>query len=216
MEIKDVVFVSVAFGDKYVEQQDRLKQSILNIYPDANIMFWRDQLPDFAQPFLQSLYGFKVWAIGHAIAAGFQKVLWLDPAMILQKPIDVLDGFSVLAVKDENKLSAYISDEMLIRNDMTRDELDKFGLHLIGGSLYWFDFSYGYKAQRVFGHWKEDEKNGLFGTQEQEARGELNGHRADESCFAMALHKERIRPVSPMSIGYCTGEDPVFIKKHFK
>lgn len=211
--MKDFVFVSVAFGPLYVEQQDRLKESILAIYPDANLLFWRECLPEKSKPFLDSLYGFKVHAIQEAIDKGFKRVLWLDPAMILCRHIDWIGDHMMVAVKDENKLSQYISDWYLESNLLSRKAVEKD--HLVGGSLYYFDFNF-VTAQSIFKKWKSDEANGCFGSQEEEASGKLQGHRADESCMALSIILMDQKPLSPDRVGYCTGDNPVFIKKHFK
>jgi hypothetical protein len=213
--MKNLIFVSVAFGPLYIEQQDRLKESILNIYPDANLLFFRDKLPEKSKPFLDSLYGFKVHAIKEAIEKGFTKIIWLDPAMILCREFDTNTWPPIVAVKDENKLSAYISDKMLGYFRCTRDILNANSVHLVGGSLYYFDFS-EVAAGIIFDEWFHLEKDGYFGSQHQEASEQLQGHRADESSMAMALYSHQILPVSPASVGYCVGENPIFFKKQFK
>jgi hypothetical protein len=210
------VFVSVAFGERYILQQDRLKQSILKIYPDANFLFYRDELPATSRPFLDSLYGFKPHAVRDAIAAGYKKILWLDPAMILCDKIDILLGRDVVAVKDQNKLSTFIWDKYLDAHGLTRKKIDQKKVHLVGGSVYYFDIDMP-DSLLVFRAWELDELNGWFGTQELEATVGMNGHRADETCMAMNMHRLKIKPVEPHEIKYCTGSpDDVFIKKHFK
>lgn len=214
-----LAFVSVAFnhqiyGDAYLLQQDRLKQSILDIYPDANLFFWRGELPPKSPEFFDSLYGFKVYAIEHAMKKGFERVVFFDPAMILKKKLSFLDGYTVISVKDENKLCQFVSDRYLLNKGFTRGELKTIGWHLVGGSFYYFDFS-DLTARSVFLAWKQDEENGLFGTQEQEASGKLNGHRADETCMAYQLYVHNLSPVTPSEVGYLTN-DPVMEKRHFK
>ena len=213
--MKNFVFVSVAFGPQYVAQQDRLRKSILGIYPDANILFYRDELPSSSKPFLDSLYGFKVHAIQDAINLGYEKILWLDPAMILMDAIDVLFSHPLVAIRDENMLSTYISNAYLEYSGYTRNQLEFENVHLVGGSLYYFDMS-DKMVRTVFKGWASDERHGWFGSQEQEASEQLNGHRADESCMAMTMQQNGIYPVGPSAVGYCITYDPVFIKKHFK
>lgn len=212
--MKDLVFVSVAFGERYVKQQERLKASILKIYPDANIMFWTEQLPEYSKPFLESLYGFKVYAVQQA-KKKYSKVLWLDPAMIINGEIDILFSYEMIAVRDENRLSSFISDAYLQINHTTREYLDSFDVHLVGGSLYYFDFD-TVKASMIYQEWKVCEQSGYFGSQEQEARGQLQGHRADESVMAYAMFMWDNDPVTPDLIDYCQNEDSIFLKKHFK
>lgn len=214
--MKDLLFVSVAFGEQYVAQQDRLKQSILDIYPDANLLFFRDRLPEKSRPFLDSLYGFKVHAIQEGLGLGFKKILWLDPAMILCREIgDTFDKYQVCAVKDVTPLHKVCSRSYLNARGIDRHDLKDWGWHLVGGSLYYFDFSI-VKSFIVFQGWFNDESQGLFGSQQQEASEQLQGHRADETCMAMNMYCNGARPVDPVDVGYCIEENPLFIKKHFK
>lgn len=212
--MKSLVFVSVAFGIQYIEQQDRLKKSILDIYPDANLLFYRDCLPPKSKPFLDSLYGFKVHAIKEAMFKGFTEIIWLDPAMILCREIgDTFKGMTACAVKDDHKLSQFISDKYLDVCDETRESLNEKDVRLVGGSLYYFNIE---KALPLILSLTADEYLGYFGSQKEEASEQLQGHRADESCMAMRLYKNGIQPVSGAEIGYCVEENPIFIKKHFK
>lgn len=214
--MKDLVFVSVAFGELYVKQQDRLRESILKLYPAANLLFYRDVLPTGSPAFLDSLYGFKTHAIKNARAQGYDRVVWFDPAMILVDMIEpALVDQEFIAVKDDNLLATFISDEYLKLNHMTRDRLRESAWHLVGGSFYYFDFNSA-AADSIFSAWHQDEICGRFGSQEQEARGQLNGHRADESCMSMRMYQNSIGPVDAVDVKYCIAENPIFIKKHFK
>ena len=131
--MKDLVFVSVAFGPLYIAQQDRLKESILAIYPDAHLHFHRDKLPMNSRPFLDSLYGFKVHAIQQAINAGFKKILWLDPAMILVREIgNIFENGEVIAVRDETALHKVISKSYLNSTGIDRHDLKDWDWHLVG------------------------------------------------------------------------------------
>ena len=64
--MENVAFTSVAFGPRYVEQQERLSLSIYNIYPEATIFSWTDEMPPCASEHNESLYGFKPRAVQYA------------------------------------------------------------------------------------------------------------------------------------------------------
>jgi len=213
--MKDLVFVSVSFGPRYIAQQDRLKESILSIYPDANLLFFRDELPPGAKPFLESIYGFKVQAIQKAIDLGYTKILWLDTAIILKDKIDILLDHEMVAVQDDNLLHGCISKKYAIYSGYTRQEIEGLKIHLIGGSLYYFDFQTSL-ARNIFNGFTADEKGGWFGSQEQESAGQLNGHRWDEACMAMTIFHNDHAPVKNLDIKYNVGDQSIFIKKHFK
>lgn len=208
--MKDVTFCCLAFGEAYVSQQERLKKSILDIYPDADLLFYTDSYPQTARNHLQSMYGFKPQVMREAKG---RYVIWLDPAMILMKPIDPeIFNNPVVVVRDDNKLASFISDKFLDRVEKTREDIKD--VHLVGGSYYIFD-TQNPTAQRVFFHWLVFEELGYFGSQEEEASGRLQGHRSDEACMAMALHLEGVEPMSHEEAGY-NHEGAVWIKKHFK
>ena len=77
--MNQVCFVCQAFGkinggdDRYLEQQTRLKESILSIYPEANLLFYTNILPEGARPFHISLYGLKVHCIEQAMEERIHK-----------------------------------------------------------------------------------------------------------------------------------------------
>ncbi len=213
--MKDVAFVSVAFGERYVAQQDRLRESILAIYPDANIFFYRECLPLTSRSFYDSLYGFKPHAIDAAVKDGHSKIIWLDPAMILMDKVDDLLQYPVVAVKDDTKLCNVIADKYLQAVGVTREQVKENDWHLVGGSLYYLDFNTPI-ATRVFNKWQFDEATGMFGSQYEEASQKLQGHRADETCMAVNMYTTGIEPMPAHQVRYCIESNPMFVKKHFK
>lgn len=209
----DFIFLSVAFGQRYVEQQTRLHQSILNFYPADKHMCWTDKLPHGSRPHRESLYGFKAHAVQAALDRGHTKIVFLDPACILQHPIDYWFDLNlpVLAVKDDNKL-----DKMIGKKAMDYyGNPDITGWHLVGGSLYVFDF-YRDGCSKIFFDWQKAERDGIFGSQAEQASEKINGHRNDESCMAMAMYSHGVEPVSHDVARYNQNEDSIIVKKHFK
>lgn len=212
--MKDVVFVSVAFGPQYIAQQMRLMKSILAIHPDANLMFWSDEYPPASKTMEMSLYGFKVHAIFEA-KKKFQKVVWVDTAMILMDKIDDLLVHPVVAVRDDNKLYNLISYKASLYFGIPQEEIEKLGWHLVGGSLYFFDFNTP-EANLVFRKWYLAEFDGMFGSQHESASELINGHRHDEACMAVCLYHFGYNPLTAEELRYGTENNPMFIKKHFK
>lgn len=211
----EVIFISVAFGDqRYIDQQIRLEESIKKFYPKANIRFWTNYLPDGAKSMETSLYGFKVHAVAE-VRKYFKKVIFLDPAMILVDKIDDLLKFEMMAVKDDNKLHNLVSDRCYQFYKLTREEVLEEAWHLVGGSIYYFDFNTEV-ANRIFDTWFEAERLGLFGSQREQASELLQGHRMDEACMALAMYFNDLEPTSMHDARYCTENNPMFIKKHFK
>lgn len=215
----DVCFVSCAFGDKrYIEQQARLKHSILQIYPDAPLFFWTNEMPPGARSMNESLYGFKPHAVQYAWDQGYTKIMFFDPAIILMKPIDFymekVKEYGVCCARDDNKLSPFCGDKALDYYHLTRDRIEQW--HLVGGSFYYFDLSLPY-SREMFLHWRWAEEKGMFGSQKEQASGQLQGHRNDEAMMALILYLHGFEPMSDDVRYNCENKELCILdKKHFK
>ena len=212
--INDFCFLSVAFGERYVEQQTRLHKSILNFYSSDHHIAWTDTLPPSSKPHAESLYGFKVHAIKHALSMGYKKIIWLDPACIVLKPVNYYFtlGLPVIAARDDNPLSSHICNKALMWYSKVSIP-DSW--HLVGGSLYVFDFTHKF-CRPIFDRWYYAEQNGVFGSQQEQASGKINKHRSDESCMAMSLYLHGYEPLPCNEAQYCYGPETIIDKKHFK
>lgn len=214
-----IAFCSVAFGPQYVEQQERLKESILQLYPEAHLFFYKEELPVGSKPFLESLYGFKVHAIKEARDYGFKKVVWVDSAIVLKHKLDFEDSmveqYGVLAVRDDNKLTNVCSDTCVKYFDIAKSDLDD--RHLVGGSFYYFNFNYSL-SRLIFDDWYNAEQAGIFGSQEDASSDKLQGHRHDETCMALAIYKNGSSPLPANHLKYpgAYTEEIWIDKKHFK
>jgi hypothetical protein len=117
----------------------------------------------------------------------------------------------VLAVKDDNKLDKMIGKKAL---DYYGNP-DITGWHLVGGSLYVFNFENDV-THKIFDHWYKAESDGIFGSQAEQSSEKINGHRNDESCMAVAMYSHGVQPVGHDVARYNQNEDSIIIKKHFK
>lgn len=233
--MKDVVFTTYSFGELYCYQQDRLRESILKIYPDANLRFWKDESgssegqpgrPTGARTFHDSMYGFKVHCVKNCLMEGFSKIIFLDAAIILEGKIDnILENaaeYGVLVCEERTELNGVISDvcrSYAHESDIDSEDIDN--INLVGGSIYVFDFNVPVTA-RVFDMWYELEQVGMFGNEVDDAQGRLQGHRKDETCMALALYKHGVSALPHDMLGYHnlgTRDENArftFYKLHFK
>lgn len=212
----NTVFCSVAFGKEYVQQQARLRESIRKFYPQANLLFYTEELPPGSRPFLDSLYGFKPHLAQEARKQGYKRIILLDPAMIMVAPLDgVYDRYSVVAAKDTSVLWNVTSHRAADYFGTSRVEIRNKGWHLVGGSFYYFNLETA-SAVTVLDRWTEAEKAGMFGSQQEAASEQLQGHRYDETIMAICMYQAGIEPQDPDKIGYCVSENSVWQKKHFK
>lgn len=210
----DFIIISCAFGKRYLQQLDRLKVSVERLYPGYTFLSWRNEdIP--GRPFYESLYGFKVHAVAKALEAGFKKIIFLDPACILQHAeVDywfTADMPPVIAVKDDNLLNKMIGSKAL---DYYGNP-DITGWHLVGGSLYVFDFN-KLLCSEIYNHWRKAEENGIFGSQAELSSELINGHRMDESCMAVSIYSHGVQPVGHDVARYNQNEQSIIIKRHFK
>lgn len=216
---KEVAFTSCAFGDhRYIEQQARLKHSILQIYPDAPLFFWTNEMPPGSRSMSESLYGFKPHAVKAALDAGYKQIMFFDPAIILVKPIDFyqeqVKEYGVCCARDDNKLSPFCYDKALDFYGLTRNDIKDW--HLVGGSFYYFDFDLP-KCEEIFINWMASEKHSLFGSQKEQASEQLHGHRNDEAMMALALYACGGKPMSGDVRYNCENKELCILdKKHFK
>lgn len=212
-------FVCVAFGDKrYIEQQARLKHSILQIYPDAQLFFWTNEMPPGARSMSESLYGFKPHSVEFARKQGYKKIMFFDPAIILMKPIDFyqekVKEYGVCCAQDDNKLSPFCGDRALKEYNLSRDDIRDW--HLVGGSFYYFDFDVPL-SNNIFFDWYDSEVLDLYGSQKEQASGQLQGHRNDEAIMAIALYLWGSRPMSGDVRYNCENKEvEIIAKRHFK
>ena len=186
--MKDIAFVNVSFREPYVSTQKRLAKSIADIYPDAEMFFWTDELPPGSKPFQESLYGFKVHAIEYARQKGYKRVVWIDTCAVLKANLDHLFDAGFIAVKDENKLYKFSGKQKIENKEW----------NLVGGSLYLFDFD-NYFYDQIYNDWKAMEAAGDFGTQEfimNEGNDGIErcGHRMDETCMALCIYVNGAEP----------------------
>jgi hypothetical protein len=218
--MSDITFVSVAFGDKrYIEQQERLGHSIKLIYPDAPLFFWTNEMPPGARSMSDSLYGFKPHAVNYALKKGYKKIMFFDPACILIKPIDFyqeqVKEFGVCCARDDNKLSPFFGDRAMKHYDNASRESIK-DWHLVGGSFYYFDFDVPL-CEKIFSKWLIAEQMGLFGSQKEQASGQLQGHRNDEAIMAILLYLYGKGPMHEDVRYNCENKEvEIIAKKHFK
>lgn len=231
--MNEVVFTTYSFGDLYVRQQQRLKESILSIYPNANLRFWKDESgesypqegrPPGAKTFKESMYGFKVHCIKNCLNEGFKKIIFLDAAMVLESKIDrvmeLASELGVLCAIDRSSLKDRCSDRALNYRGKSRKEIED--LTIVGGSLYVFDFNNPI-TESVFNMWSYMESAGMFGSEYEAANGLIQGHRNDEACMALCLDAFGLKPLGFDEVGYHNlgntrkgSEVFVFHKLHFK
>lgn len=211
-----IAICSLAFGEKYSWRLGRLKEQLQATNPLSPLFFWNESSPPGSRPFNESMYGFKPHCVKAALDAGYKKIAFIDCTCIVNGDLHYYDQFieehGVLAVQDDNKLTGFCSDKALKYIGKKRDYLkDK---HLVGGSFYYFDFNLPL-CQKIFDLWITSERNGLFGSQQEQASERLQGHRSDETMMALFLYECGSKPYT-RDTRYNWENDWIIKKDHFK
>ncbi len=228
LKTSDFIFCSYCFGDAYLTQQHRLKESILNFYPDANMLFVNEPEETGKPEFQKSLYGFKPRLIRRCMEKGFRKIIFFDTAITLTGFVNhwftLTEQYGVLAPIDRQKLDVVTSDNCMNYEWLRREQLAD--INLVGGSIYVFDFDVT-KCCLIFNHWDKMEKDGMFGTQDDLSHDRLQSHRMDETCMALSLWRFMSEPLGHDVMRYAYEHpetkvihggdyEPIALKKHFK
>jgi len=212
-----IAVCSLAFGEKYVWRLGRLKESLQETNPEATLFLHKETLPPGARPFNESMYGFKPHCIQEARNAGFSKIFFIDCTCVVQDDLRYYEQFSeeyggVLAVQDDNKLTRFCSNKALEHIGKQRNWIED--KHLVGGSLYYFDFNQP-KCQQIFDAWIQSERIGLFGNMVDQCAERLQGHRSDETMMALFLYLLGSKPFTGAT-RYNWENGGVVRKFHFK
>lgn len=197
--------VSVSTGDFYGEKMRKQTKSMYKsitrfiqyINGQANIEFtdgkqgidhirWSGDFPLGSRSHQESPYGFKVHAMSRAAALGYTSILWLDsPAYAVKEDISPIfekmekEGYYVMSHTDP--LCNCVGDDVLIKFQVTQDQLNKEGLNLPSGSCYGFDLNH-YKGNTLFNNMLLHEKEGLFFSKD-------GRHRHDEAVLALNMRR---------------------------
>lgn len=216
--MNDIAVCAVAFGDeRYIWRMDRFRETLQTTNPDVRLFSWVNTMPDGARPFNESMYGFKPWAVDIARQSGYKKIFWIDSTTVIQDKLDYYDQCTaehggVLAVQDDNKLIKFCANKALKYVGHDREWIrDK---HLVGGSLYYFDFNYPL-CEQIFNAWMKSEVDNMFGSMVEQCGEMLQGHRSDETMMSLMLYKYGSKPFTGAT-RYNWEKGGIVQKLHFK
>jgi hypothetical protein len=206
-------FVSLAFGAQYIAQLARLKESVRTIYDDVEIFSWINTYPQGSKTHKESNYGFKVHAVNHARDHGYDKIIWLDTAIVLKREVDEWFGlttdYGIVAAADDNLLINTCSDKAFEYFQVDKSYSEAAKQRLCGGSVFIFDFTSDWCCE-IFETWERAERDGMFN-----AQGEPK-HRHDEACLSHSLYINGSSPVPYGDCFYNNVPHPIVTKHHFK
>lgn len=215
-----ICITSVGTRNHYVRYLDRLETSLRRHAIGVTRLLFRDCWPPKSPPHQTSHYEFKAHAMKAVYWAGFDIAIWLDAACeVLGNLFPILQrieetGYYLTAGNEP--LGEWISDQALEKYGVTRDQA--MDLKLCGGAIVGIDF----RRPDILGwpflqEWLKLAEAGLFYTSHSEFAPDkmtslrvsdgpkkeihsidprFKGHRSDEACFSLMLHKRGLKPVS--------------------
>ena len=195
----DWCVVNVANGEWYAAGQARMVASLRAHGYRGETLLWRDALPPGCPTHENTPYAFKVWAIQHARAQGFQRVAWLDSSIVAVNSLDRIARWLAtqsvfVPAYSDNMVGAWSSDAALQWLQIDREQA--LGIHCLETGTAFFDFSQA-TACRVFDVWHQAALAGTpFQGSHRNDRGQVSadprvlGHRHDQIVLSAAVWRE--------------------------
>ena len=195
----DWCVVNVSLGQWYPTAQARMVASLRAHGYRGETLLWRDALPPGCPAHADTPYAFKLWAIQHARAQGFQRVAWLDSSIVavnsLNRVAQWLSAHSLFVpAYRTNMVGTWASDAALQWLQMDREQALR--IHCLETGTAFFDFTQA-AAVRVFDYWLQAARAGTpFQGSHRNDRGQVSadprvlGHRHDQIVLSAAVWQE--------------------------
>lgn len=132
--------LNVAVGAWYPAGQDRLVNSLKQFNFQGDVLLWKNQYPPGSPDHATLPYGFKSYAMQHALEKGYETLLWLDASCWAIQPLESLFDHiesvgHVFSAENPNGIGwtagQWLKDAALSKLGITRDEALK--IELLGG-----------------------------------------------------------------------------------
>jgi hypothetical protein len=131
----------ISFANKngnYAQMLARLSDSLRNNAPGIDFIAWTHEAALGAPLHSENPYAFKVYALEHAIKAGYENILWLDSSAYavgnIQPIFDIIEREGYFFHPDGNYLGNWSNDKLLEQFEITRDTAMK--IPLVKGGMF--------------------------------------------------------------------------------
>jgi hypothetical protein len=181
-DVKRRAVLNVAVDGQYPRYQERLLKSLNLVGYDGPLFKWTNTWPPGSPSHHAVPYGFKSFAIEHAIRNGHTTLLWVDSAVYAIRPLDLIferiekEGHFIVIGGD--RLGNYTSDAILNRFDVSRERAME--LQLVGGTVIGLDMTNPVTAE-FFSNLMTHLKLGYFNNHP--------GSRGDEPVMSLLTYK---------------------------
>lgn len=177
----------------YAQCLARLSDSLRNNF-DGDFLSWTGEASLGAPLHHENPYAFKVYALEHAINAGYKNILWLDSSAYavsnVQPIFDIIEKQGYFFHPDGNYLGNWSNDKLLEYYNISRDEA--MSIPLVKGGMWGISPE---SQSLIFAGLKDAMVNGLFKgawhnndkTESQDER--CRGHRHEMSVLSILVYQ---------------------------
>ena len=195
----DWCVVNVANGEWYAAGQARMVASLRAHGYRGETLLWRDALPPGCPTHEITPYAFKVWAIQHARAQGFQRVAWLDSSIVAVNSLTPIANWLrtqpvFIHAQPATMVGNWASDDSIQWLRIEREQA--MLIHSLDASVLFFDFTRP-SASRVFERWHAAALAGTpFRGSHRNDLGQVSadprvlGHRHDQTILSIIAWQE--------------------------
>ncbi len=197
------IVINVSCGGRYPPMAKRLKKHLRRIKYNGDTKIWINEYPPDCPSHDTINYAFKSWAFKWALDQGYEEILWMDSAIMPQKPLDAIfehmgtrgylllqNGWDVLTWTSEACLRAMeVTDEEA--KNMTLLMANMMGLNFSHEITREFFLKYWFWCQEpdvMNGSWINDDKPGSnHGI--CSSNPATKGHRHDQSVASILMNQ---------------------------
>jgi hypothetical protein len=198
----------------YPKGQERLKKSFLINGYDGDMKFYQDESELGCPLHSDTPYAFKAYALEKALDDGYERVIWADASITLNKPFSALserlDKFGYVLCQNGWNSGQWCSDAALEPLGITREE--SFGIPHIMACAMAFDLKHveciNWLSQYCH-HADIDTFKGAWsnGNNEVSQDPRVLGHRHDQTVGSVVAWKLGMRDWLQKGVFYDEGQD---------
>ena len=188
--------VSVAIGSWYPRGQVRLAKSLTEQGYNGDLLFWNGEYPPGSPTHREAPYAFKICALEHARARGYDVALWADCSIWFVKPptplFDTIGERGYWFMTQGWNVGQWCSDDALPKLKITREAA--FKMPMVAATFFGLDFR-SEDSIKVLEWQRSRCDDGTFvGSWTNELQqvsmcpGVL-GHRHDQTALSVIIHK---------------------------
>lgn len=196
--------INFAKGGWYERGQERLRHSLREVGFAGDLLFHRDEAQIGAPPHSLCPYGFKPYALFHAVQLGYTHVLWSDASVWairnIQPMFEHIDRHGWMFFLN-TCTGNWTSDACLEAFGVTREE--SMGIPMLMGICMGFNMTHPL-TQKFLEQWLAHANNGKsFPGSWTNKNGEVSkdprvyGHRHDQSAASIIAHQLGMQLIVP-------------------